>query len=1065
MKKTNLILAAAAVAVALPAISEVGGIPEKSEGRSRAAVLAGEKAMFSMDEAPAVNSIDAAVRAAQTVKAPANKPAKAAGEPIYFEPFATEADFNKYTVIDGNNDGHQWEYVAFYAAPRVSTYDIKLDDWMISPGIELEAGKSYKFTIDVRPGSGNKQEDLFEVLAGREAKPEAMNIEIIPVTPTQFIGYEGYAPYYTTYTGWLTTEETGTYHIGMHAVSEPGAYTFYARNLTLYPGVQAAGPESVTDLTAVPDPDGELSVDISFKAPTEDSQGQDLISLSKIELFRGETLVHTFENPAIGASMSYTDTPDSIGDYTYTAKPFNSAGEGKSAEVEVFVGVGMAAAPEAVDAAETETEGEVTVSWTPVTTGAEGGYINASKVKYWLGCIMPDGTVDVIADFIEDTTYTYQAVEADDQKLLQYVVAAVTDRGYSETTLSEPLCVGTPAAVPWTESFPNATLNTVMGTKALTGQCQWSISRDESFQNMHSADDDNGYVSFWTTAPGDQGRLYTGKFLLKDLKNPAVSFYIYKRTSGTPDIGTIEVELNDGNGFTTIQTVTAEPYPVKGWNKVVVPIPAEYMGKVVQLGFKATRVTYTYQFLDQLKIEDLMDHNLMVTSVTGPAEIEPGKEFRIEGVVTNTGALDAEGYKLVLKSNGNKVAEKFGQTISTGSQAKVSFKVTETVAAGKNPVYTLAVEWDQDQNADDNEADLTVFQRINDYPVPTALEAEGTDDSIVISWTAPEFNSDEVPGDVLEDFEEYPSFANSGIGDWILYDGDKGKIGGFHLPDGQEIVMPGIPMNSQQSWWVMDHAAESLSDLPNYAAKSGTKYLAQQYVTGGVVCDDWVISPEIYSGGQTISFFARSFQASEPESFEVLYSTGSTEPADFVKICSIDDTPAAWTEYNVQIPEGARRFAIRCTSNYKAMMFIDDISYIPVGTNGLELKGYNVYRDNKLVTAEPITETTYSETGLKLNETHSYQVSAVYAQGESQAAGPVRAVANGIETVSESAAGVSVLPGRILIDNAGGENVTVCTASGTVIFRTSEQGLHGVTAVPGIYAVSIGAKSVKVVVR
>lgn len=277
--------------------------------------------------------------------------------------------------------------------------------------------------------------------------------------------------------------------------------------------------------------------------------------------------------------------------------------------------------------------------------------------------------------------------------------------------------------------------------------------------------------------------------------------------------------------------------------------------------------------------------------------------------------------------------------------------------------------------------------------------------------------------------------------------------------------MPGIPMNSQQSWWVMDHAAESLSDLPNYAAKSGTKYLAQQYVTGGVVCDDWVISPEIYSGGQTISFFARSFQASEPESFEVLYSTGSTEPADFVKICSIDDTPAAWTEYNVQIPEGARRFAIRCTSNYKAMMFIDDISYIPVGTNGLELKGYNVYRDNKLVTAEPITETTYSETGLKLNETHSYQVSAVYAQGESQAAGPVRAVANGIETVSESAAGVSVLPGRILIDNAGGENVTVCTASGTVIFRTSEQGLHGVTAVPGIYAVSIGAKSVKVVVR
>lgn len=63
----------------------------------------------------------------------------------YRNDFNTQEDFNKFTVIDTNNDGSTWAFDAGYQSAAY-TYNQKnaANDWLISPAFKLEASKMYK---------------------------------------------------------------------------------------------------------------------------------------------------------------------------------------------------------------------------------------------------------------------------------------------------------------------------------------------------------------------------------------------------------------------------------------------------------------------------------------------------------------------------------------------------------------------------------------------------------------------------------------------------------------------------------------------------------------------------------------------------------------------------------------------------------------------------------------------------------------------------------------------------------------------------------------------------------
>ena len=191
------------------------------------------------------------------------------------------------------------------------------------------------------------------------------------------------------------------------------------------------------------------------------------------------------------------------------------------------------------------------------------------------------------------------------------------------------------------------------------------------------------------------------------------------------------------------------------------------------------------------------------------------------------------------------------------------------------------------------------------------------------------------------------------------------------------------------SYFVLNR--ETISTHESFDAKSGVQYLSTMFSVeeGNTKLNDWLISPVLPGVAQTISFFAKSYSSEYPETFQVLYSTTDMATSSFKKVSGMVDVtvPDAWTEYSYNLPEGAKYFAIRCTSDDKFMLFVDDITYIPANgaTADLEIVGYNVYCDGVKVNAEPVAETSYVAANLADNTTYTFAVSAVYTQGESKA--------------------------------------------------------------------------------
>jgi len=155
--------------------------------------------------------------------------------------------------------------------------------------------------------------------------------------------------------------------------------------------------------------------------------------------------------------------------------------------------------------------------------------------------------------------------------------------------------------------------------------------------------------------------------------------------------------------------------------------------------------------------------------------------------------------------------------------------------------------------------------------------------------------------------------------------------------------------------------------------------------------DDWMISPELTGEAQTIKFWGKSYHSQgyttgSPFDYEekvrVCYSTTDKNPENFIQVGEVITVPAKWTEFAIELPEGAKYFALNCVSDAdQFFLYIDDITY---SVKAPTLTGFNVYRDGELVeTIEASNEEeiyTYVEA---LTGSAAYNVTAVYTEGES----------------------------------------------------------------------------------
>ena len=253
-------------------------------------------------------------------------------EAPYSNALNTAELFGEFGVIDSNEDGKTWSFDANAESAKYAYSSTAANDWLVSPAVKLEAGKTYRFAIDAFVASSNWAERV-EVKIGKEPKASAMTQEVLEATVLNNETAQ-------TLENAVRVTETGYYHFGIHAISDANMFNLYVNNFLVEAGVSLSAPAPVTDLTVVAG-DNKLEATISFKAPTKTAGESALSSLTKIEILRDGEVVKTLnEGLTPGGEYSYVDKDPALvaGTHIYQVIPYNAAGMGiKSDVISVFL--------------------------------------------------------------------------------------------------------------------------------------------------------------------------------------------------------------------------------------------------------------------------------------------------------------------------------------------------------------------------------------------------------------------------------------------------------------------------------------------------------------------------------------------------------------------------------------------------------------------------------------------------------------------------------------------------------------------------------------------------------
>ena len=969
------------------------------------------------------------------------------GNPVlpWSEDFASAESIGFFTVVDANGDGKTWEYAS--GLVRVKYGTVTMDDWLISPPLRLEAGKMYRTTFKARSSNARYPEKI-EAKWGAGATPADMTSTL--VEPVTLSGD------YETFGDLISPVTSGIYHIGLHGISDADMYNLEVCMISVEAGINAGAPSRPTELAVTADANGDYKATVSMKAPATDMSGAALSAIDRIELSRGETLVHTFTAPAPGAILTYDDILEQGGDYTYRAVAYKGEDAGPEASLTAFVGTPLAAAPASVAISEAS-DGEITLSWDEVSLSADGNAINPARVRYNIYDANAYG--EPVAENVSGTSFTFTGVEAGTQKFVQYSVSAVTDRGESDRTMTKSIPAGTPYKE-FHESYAGGRASTVYMTERIN-YGNWAPQADDS--DVTSQDGDGGLMTMNGYFAGYCGAMTTGKISLADMKAPILRFYSYTPDNDLLDLNPLAVAVSaDGGEWIEIFNKTVvEIGPTRGWHEVIVSL-AEYAGRNISLKFTATTHDRPYiaTYIDNINVESMAGIDLEVKAISAPAHVRGGEKFRIAVDIANNGAENAADYIVEIYADGNLLDIVDGDPIPSLGSGSVEFTTTMSPLSDKAVAFKAIVSHTDDTTNDNDASEtLTVTPLVSPLPAPAFLTAtQSADGSVALSWTAPEIAA--APASpVTDDFESTEAWSHYADG-WAMRDLDGAAVCGFAQAD-----LPGIEAGKTLASFFMFSATGMFEGNKYLMPNSGKQYLAAFARYDNGTTDDWAISPELSGEAQTVSFYIRSYDAAYPERVEVLYSTGSLEPADFIPTgVSVDKVPGSWTQCQADLPQGARNFAIRSCATNSFMLMLDDVTFTPLSSYGMEVTGYNVYRDGRLVNDTPVTATSFTD-NVDNPDSHLWTVTALYGERESKGSDPVTAGTSSIDSPSADGIAIRAEAGRIVITGCEGLPVMVSAADGRVIYNGLGKALTEITTGAGVYVVKASSKVAKLIVR
>ncbi len=1015
---------------------------------------------------------------------------RAAEAPAYYltVPFMhtlgkNQPENENYKVVDANNDGKTWKLGGFSGYTPILTpadgFDAN-DDWLISPPIELKAGVEYEMYYQAeRATTTTGKTERLEVKMGNAQTVEAM-------TRTVVEAYDITERNLPVVRNIITVDEDGYYCFGFHALGEKGkCASLKLFNFGMQIAAEPVDPPAEGSLSYTPAPDGELKATVKYVAPTKTVSGADLTSISKVEFKVNYELVKTEENVVPGSTIEFEATLFHGANNKIEAIPYLDGTAGTPSSISgFFAGLDNPAIP-ANCRAELSADGKsVTVSWDAVSSvGESGGYVPTDRVTYYIFDAFGSISDPTIATTTE-TSYTFDYSSAADQDFVAYQITAGYDENYYSLAGSTNIVtIGDPYKLPWSESFGNChfeqswCIDDESDDKfifSLFPDNYLQLNAEDETADpvfLNSQDGDNGFLLILPTAPDVKFGIFGGKVSLKGASDPVLEFY-YQGEGNVLDI----LVTTDGNKFGVVKTIDLKANPTADWTMCSVSLKDYVAAPFVQIEFRVTArdnvdngsEAQTWSVpLDDIRIRDNASADIRLVRISVPKTIKPDNDATISALVENIASTVNSDATAQLYRDGEKIAEKAIGEIEAFGFAVATFSDAVTLSSNDRIEYEVRIASASDTNAANNSAKSEVSVEMPIFPTVGRLVAGNAEHGALIEWDAPDYSSLTQPRETVEDFEspDYEPLTIENFGEWTMVDADGLKTYTFL----NDVDNPHRTSPMAFQLYNPRTAGVQQNYLIDIVPNSGENLLVGWGSQG--ITDNWLISPRLTGEAQTISFFAKSFTVAYAESFEVLYSTSGKDIADFIKVDAVENYPENgkvsedWTEYKAVLPEGAKYFAIRQTSNDTYALYIDDISFKAAAIcDGLELLGYNVYRNGQLINEGIVEATSFIDSEMPLG-TSEYRVSAVYNQGESRLSKGVSLTSDVADLVSSSV-NISAGEGHILISGAEGESISICNVAGMTVYADVAASADvKVRVAPGVYIIKAADAIAKVIMK
>lgn len=958
-----------------------------------------------------------------------------------------------WTIVDDSGDGLADGWTHDYSAGRLRAKKDKLDIYA-TPKVYLEADKLYTLRFGVGSYSSSKTAIIGAGIS-QSLDPGSFTTIIEPkeVTTSSKTAYEYLE-------GDFSVAATGFYYIGLKNAGGTGTSS-YVDNFEIKAPSAKAAPEAPSALSVVSDADGGLAAAISFTLPLNSIDGNPLSSLSKVVVKRGNEVVKTFtEAIEPGAVIDLTDTPAASGAYTYTVSAFNTSGEGRKASATVYVGINIPGNPTDVKVTEPEL-GKVKVTWQAPAVDVDGYPINAGLVKY---NVYGSDASTRLAEGLTQCEYNYPAMAEGERAFARCYVQAVTSAGDAPYIVSSnQIPVGAPYNVPFAESFAGGKVTTNWGLERLTnGDARWTITQGSA--ELQPQDGDGGFLMFLRSYAEQQARLTSGKIHVPD-ERTALTFYYYT-LPGCENL--LDVQVGTPVDYVTVKRVNVGDPGVEGWAKVTVPL-GDYAGRDITFSFLGTSVNSSQIHVDNVMVKSMLDNNLTAVALKLPSRVKPDDE--VEGLFTveNNGLKPSGDFKVELKdADGRIIATAEGKELASGESMTLALPFVATAAQDGKSQFVAKIVSGADEDSSDNQCTAELTVAVPYYPMAGENAGNYDGEAVTLTWGEPAPAS---ATPVMDDVEDYVPFSiglpgtlveKDNVGAWTMIDAD--DVATYGIGDGTGGVIQYPNVGNRMAFMVLNQSRIGLNMVP-WAGADGSAQLFASFSALDKANDDWLVSPRLSGNAHAVRFQAKSAFADYPESFEVLVSITDTDPSHFTKIASEKNIGDEWKEYTYEVGEGVRYFAVRCVSNDMFALMVDNLRFeADTPYPGIELVGYNVYRDGELLTKLPVAERVYRDENVARDNSYSYRVSAVYNLGESRLNAPLAltTVFTGVNGISTGAASVVAGPESLAVVNAGGQPVSIYNAQGIKVAGGAGDGDYALQ--PGIYVVTVGSAVHKVTV-